>query len=105
MGIFGRRRDLKLASRTNTTVSFSVPPQQDFSYIASHAHVLSVDQVLIDGGVSVDDGLSKNEAARRLANCGENLLQGKGGVSAWRVLTGQLGNYHSSTKFLYNAIL
>lgn len=93
MGIFTKQRGLKLASRTNTTVSFSVPPQQDFSFIASHPHIISVDHVLSDSGVSANDGLSKNEAVRRLESYGDNLLQGKGGVSAWRVLVGQLGEY------------
>ncbi|KJA23837.1 hypothetical protein HYPSUDRAFT_65955 [Hypholoma sublateritium FD-334 SS-4] len=92
MGIFTKQQVLKLASRTNTTVSFSVPPQQDFSFIASHAHILSEDEVLNDSGVSANDGLSKNEAVRRLESYGDNLLQGKGGVSAWRVLVGQLAN-------------
>jgi len=92
MGIFSRNNDLKLSSRTDTTISVTVPPKvQDFSSIAPIAHTLTVDQLLDDFGTSRNDGLSKNEAARRLQTCGENLLQGKGGVSAFRVLIGQFG--------------
>ncbi|KAF9476056.1 sodium transport ATPase [Pholiota conissans] len=92
MHFFKRKPDLKLGSRTNTTISFSVPAQKDFESIAATAHVSPVEDVLRDVGVTTGDGLSKNEAARRLEAHGENLLQGKGGVSAWKVLTGQLAN-------------
>lgn len=93
MGIFHRRSDLKLSSRTDTTLSVTVPPQNpDFSSVVPIAHTLTPQQLLEDLGVSQNDGLSKNEAARRLESCGENLLQGKASVSAWRVLLGQLAN-------------
>ncbi|KAF9569016.1 sodium transport ATPase [Agrocybe pediades] len=93
MGIFSRNNDLRLSSRTDTNFSVTVPAKvQDFSSLAPIAHTLTVDQLLEDFGTSRDDGLSKNEAARRLQTCGENLLQGKGGVSAIRVLMGQFAN-------------
>ncbi|PPQ92400.1 hypothetical protein CVT25_008750 [Psilocybe cyanescens] len=93
MGIFNRNPDLKLNSRTDTTISVSVPPKvRDFTTIAPVAHTLSASELLEDLGVSENDGLSSNEAARRIQSCGENLLQGKEGVSAWRVLLGQLSN-------------
>ncbi|TFK34543.1 hypothetical protein BDQ12DRAFT_700370 [Crucibulum laeve] len=38
------------------------------------------------------DGLSKNEGARRLEIYEENMLKGKGGVSAWEVFVAQLAN-------------
>ncbi|KAJ3511928.1 hypothetical protein NLJ89_g3815 [Agrocybe chaxingu] len=93
MGIFGRRKDLKLGSRTDTTISVTVPPRNpNFISVAPSAHTLTPEQILEDLGASPNDGLSRNEAARRLESCGENLLQGKGGVSAWKVLFGQLAN-------------
>lgn len=100
MGIFCRHSDLKLSSRTDTTLSVTFPPQNpDFSSIIPIAHTLTPQQVLEDLGVSQNDGLSKNEASRRLESYGENLLQGKVSVSAWRVLLGQLGMH------LYHFIL
>ncbi|PPR03337.1 hypothetical protein CVT24_012577 [Panaeolus cyanescens] len=93
MGIFSGKKDLRLGSRTDTTISVTVPPNNpDFSSSAHIAHTLSVQDTVDDFGTSPNNGLSKNEAARRLETYGENLLQGKGGVSAWRVLVGQLSN-------------
>lgn len=92
MGIFRRNPELKLSSRVNTTLSVTFPPQNpDFSSVIPIAHTLTPQQILEDLGVSQNDGLSKNEAARRLESCGENLLHGKVSISAWRVLLGQLG--------------
>ena len=94
MGIFNRRNDLRLGSRTDTTISVTVPPKtHDFSSLIPTAHTRNVQELLEDLGTSPNDGLSKNEAVRRLASCGENLLQGKDGVSPWRVLFGQLCKY------------
>lgn len=85
-------KSLKLSSRTNTTISVSVPPANpDFTVVAIDAHVTTIPQLLSDLGTSDIHGLTKNEAARRLETHGENLLEGKDGVSAMRVLIGQLG--------------
>ncbi|KAF8165431.1 sodium transport ATPase [Crassisporium funariophilum] len=93
MGIFNRRSDLRLNSRTDTTLSVTVPPKNpDFASVASSAHTITAEQLFEDLNTSQNDGLSRNEAARRLEIYGENLLQGKDGVSAWRVLFGQLSN-------------
>ncbi|KAH9482925.1 Calcium-transporting ATPase 3 [Psilocybe cubensis] len=90
MGIFTRKPDLKLSNRIDTV---TVPPKvRDFTTITPVAHTLTPSELLEDLGVSEHDGLTKNEAASRLQTCGENLLQGKEGVSAWRVLVGQLSN-------------
>jgi magnesium-transporting ATPase (P-type) len=87
-------KSLKLNSRTNTTISVSVPPANpDFTAVAIDAHVTTIPQLLSDLGTSDVHGLTKNEAARRLETHGENLLEGKDGVSAIRVLIGQLGAY------------
>ena len=92
MGVFTRSNNLRLDSRTDTTISYSVPPKtSDFTSVASTAHTLPYEQILEDLGVNEKDGLTKNEAQRRLQSCGENLLEGKGGVTAWRVLVSQLG--------------
>lgn len=100
MNFFRRNPDLKLSSRVDTTLSVTLPPQNpDFSSVVPIAHTLTPQQILEDLGVSRNDGLSKNEAARRLESCGENLLQGKVSISAWRVLLGQLGMH------LYHFIL
>ncbi|TRM60619.1 hypothetical protein BD626DRAFT_549599 [Schizophyllum amplum] len=85
--------NLKLNSRTNTTQTVTVDPKNpDFTSVASYAHTQSVDQIVSDLGTSASDGLSKNESGRRLESHGENLLKGKDGVSAWRVLLGQIAN-------------
>ncbi|KAK0227152.1 hypothetical protein EDD85DRAFT_160664 [Armillaria nabsnona] len=84
---------LKLSSRTNTNYSVTVPPTNpNFSNVASSAHTFTIEELVSEIGTSRTDGLSKNEAHRRLERCGENLLKGRTGVSAWRVLVGQLAN-------------
>ncbi|PPQ72985.1 hypothetical protein CVT24_000298 [Panaeolus cyanescens] len=93
MGFFSKSSGTRLDSRSNTTISVTVPPKNpDFASVAPTAHITSVQDLLEDLGTSATDGLSRNEAARRLETCGENLLQGKGGVSAWKVFIGQLTN-------------
>ncbi|RDB26013.1 Calcium-transporting ATPase 3 [Hypsizygus marmoreus] len=94
MGIFTRRNDgLKLTSRTNTTLSVTVPPKNpDFTSVAPSAHVVSIQHLVEDIGTSQADGLSKNEAARRLESCGPNALEGDSGVSALEVLIKQFAN-------------
>ncbi|KAF8660097.1 hypothetical protein AX16_001655 [Volvariella volvacea WC 439] len=88
-----RVNDLRLGSRTNTTISITVPPNvPDLTSVAPIAHTLSVQQVVDDLGTSQADGLSKNEALRRIERYGENLLNGDDGVSALHVLIGQLAN-------------
>lgn len=95
MGIFSLLRHdpaVWLNSRTNTTISTTVPPNNpDFSSVASAAHTFTVQELVGDLGTSAAHGLSKNEAGRRLEAYGENLLADSGGVSAWKVLVGQLG--------------
>ncbi|KAG5651926.1 hypothetical protein H0H81_006907 [Sphagnurus paluster] len=92
MGIFKRDHGLKLTSRTNTAFSVTVPPKNpDFSSLGPTAHTLTVQQLAEDLGTSPVDGLSKNEAARRLESCGPNVLDGDDGVSAMEVLIKQLG--------------
>lgn len=39
------------------------------------------------------EGLSASEAERRLLNYGDNALKGDSGISWYRVLMGQLGDY------------
>ncbi|CAA7264368.1 unnamed protein product [Cyclocybe aegerita] len=93
MGIFSQKQGVKLGSRSGTTTSVTVPPNNpDFSSIAPVAHTLTPEQIFADLGTNPADGLSKNEAARRLETYGENLLAGKGGVSAWKVFFSQLAN-------------
>lgn len=87
--LFKRSNGLELSSRT---YSVTVPAKvSDFSSISPSAHTLTVSQLVEDLGTSQADGLSKNEAARRLESCGENALKGDDGVSALRVLFGQFG--------------
>ena len=84
--------NLKLNSRTDTSYTVTVDPQNpDFTSVASYAHTQTVEQILSDLGTNAEDGLSKNESTRRLERHGENLLKGKDGVSAWRVLIAQVG--------------
>ncbi|KAF8897450.1 sodium transport ATPase [Infundibulicybe gibba] len=91
--IFQHDTGLKLTSRTNTTLSVTVPPKNpDFASIVPLAHTLSVSQLIEDLGTSKVDGLSKNEATRRLETSGENILEGEDGVSAVKVLVRQFAN-------------
>ncbi|KAK0455617.1 uncharacterized protein EV420DRAFT_1552259 [Desarmillaria tabescens] len=84
---------LKLNSRTNTNYSVTVhPTNPNFINLASSAHTYTIEELVSEIGTSRTDGLSKNEAHRRLERYGENLLKGRTGVSAWRVLVGQLAN-------------
>lgn len=84
---------LRLSSRTNTNYSVTVPPTNpNFSNVGSSAHTFTIEELVSEIGTSRTDGLSKNEAHRRLERYGENLLKGRTGVSAWRVLVGQLAN-------------
>ncbi|RXW25273.1 hypothetical protein EST38_g541 [Candolleomyces aberdarensis] len=93
MGIFKKSTGLELNRRTDTTISVTVPPNNpDFTSVAGYAHTLTVQQLTEELGTSANDGLSKNEAIRRLESHGENLLKGKEGVSALRVFVGQLAN-------------
>jgi magnesium-transporting ATPase (P-type) len=93
MGFFSSKPSgLDLDRRTDTTISVSVPPKiQDFTSITPLAHTLTVKDIVEQLGTSSGDGLSKNEAARRLESCGENLLEGGDTVSAWKVFIKQLG--------------
>lgn len=91
---FKRDRGLKLNSRTETTISVTVPPANpDFLSVAPSAHTVTVARLIDDLGTSQADGLSKNEASRRLESCGENVLQGNDSVSALSVLIKQFGMY------------
>lgn len=95
MGIFSLsdKSLLKLGSRTNTAVSVSVTPgSPDFTLVAPVAHTFSIDKLSSELGTSVSDGLTRSEALRRLDSYGENVLAGKGGVSALRVLVAQFTN-------------
>jgi magnesium-transporting ATPase (P-type) len=90
--IFSKQPDLDLNRRTDTTISVTVAPKShDFTAVTPVSHTLTVAELLEELGTSQSDGLSKNEAARRLETCGENVLDGTDGVSALRVLVGQLG--------------
>ena len=83
-----------LGSRTNTTQTVSVPSQcNDFTDIIPSAHITTISRLLVDLGTARNDGLTKNEAGRRLESCGENVLEGESGVSALSVLLRQVGKH------------
>ncbi|KAJ7102431.1 sodium transport ATPase [Mycena belliarum] len=92
MGLFKSEKtsNLQLSSRIDTVTV--APPNPDFSAIIPYAHTISASEALQNLASSEEDGLSKNEAARRLETCGENLLDGDNGVSALRILFAQLAN-------------
>ncbi|KAF6762702.1 sodium transport ATPase [Ephemerocybe angulata] len=93
MGVFKKSSGLEINRRTDTTISVTVPPNNpDFTSVAGYAHTLTIQELTEELGTSANDGLSKNESIRRLESHGENLLQGKDGVSALRVFIGQLAN-------------
>ncbi|KAG5342353.1 hypothetical protein C0989_002826 [Termitomyces sp. Mn162] len=93
MGVFKRNDGLKIKSRTNTTVSVTVSPTNpNYATLGPIAHTLPVDQLAQQLGTNQANGLTKNEATRRLEACGANLLDGDDGVSALEVLIKQLAN-------------
>ncbi|KAG6895404.1 hypothetical protein C0992_001471, partial [Termitomyces sp. T32_za158] len=93
MGIFKHNDGLKIKSRTNTTASVTVSPTNpNYVTLGPIAHTLTVDQLVQQLGTNQTNGLTKNEAARRLETCGANLLNGDDGVSAVEVLIKQLAN-------------
>ncbi|KAG6817249.1 hypothetical protein H0H87_011306, partial [Tephrocybe sp. NHM501043] len=93
MGFFKEKYGLKIKSRTNTTVSVTVSPTNpNYASLGPTAHTLSVAQLVDEIGTSTNDGLSKNEAARRLETCGANVLDGDSGVSALEVFIKQIAN-------------
>ncbi|KAG6836367.1 hypothetical protein H0H93_008728 [Arthromyces matolae] len=94
MGFFKHGYDLKIKSRTNTVSSSTGGgdlPNIDYASLGPIAHTLSVEQLVERLITSQKNGLSKNEAARRLQTCGSNALEGDEGVSALEVLIKQLG--------------
>lgn len=90
---FGKDKDnLKLNSRSNTTMSVTVAPKEgNFESLIPSVHTANIDDFADNIGTNQRDGLSKNEASRRLEQCGENLLKDTHKVSAINVLIGQLG--------------
>ncbi|KAL0565519.1 hypothetical protein V5O48_016504 [Marasmius crinis-equi] len=60
--------------------------------LAERAYVLDVDNVLNKLNTTDSDGLSEDDANRRLEEYGENLLDNGGGVSAINVLIRQMAN-------------
>ncbi|KAG2008873.1 calcium-transporting ATPase [Coprinopsis cinerea AmutBmut pab1-1] len=88
-----KKTGVELNRRTETTISVTVAPQNpDFFSVTPKSHTLTPARLAEDLGTSLTDGLSRNEAARRLATYGENVLEGDGGISIWKVLIGQLAN-------------
>jgi magnesium-transporting ATPase (P-type) len=55
-------------------------------------YLLSIEEVVNQLGSNVDAGLSASDAQRHLEECGENKLDGDGGVSWYRVLLKQVSN-------------
>lgn len=83
---------LKLNNRAQTYSVTVAPTNPDFTNAAASAHTQTPDEISTAFGTSLTDGLSIRESGRRLETYGENLLKGGAGVSAWRVLVGQLAN-------------
>ncbi|KIY72345.1 potassium/sodium eff [Cylindrobasidium torrendii FP15055 ss-10] len=83
---------LKLNNRAQTYSVTVAPTNPDFTNAAASAHTQTPDEISAAFGTSLTDGLSLRESSRRLETYGENILKGGAGVSAWRVLVGQLAN-------------
>ncbi|KAG6863997.1 hypothetical protein C0991_001266 [Blastosporella zonata] len=84
---------MKLRSRTSTATSGTlVSTGIDYASLVPRAHTLTVGQLADDIGTSITEGLSRDEAFRRLETCGPNVLEGDEGVSAMEVLIKQLAN-------------
>jgi Na+-exporting ATPase len=94
MGLFSKEKHgVGLNSRSNTTMSVTVPPNEtNFDSIIPSVHTTTGSKLATDLGTTQNDGLSKNEAGRRLETHGENLLNDTTSVSAIGVLIGQLAN-------------
>lgn len=56
-----------------------------------HWHALSAEEVLKQGNAS-KDGLSQEQAQRRLGEAGPNTLEAEEGVSPWRLVARQVHN-------------
>ncbi|KAF9452467.1 sodium transport ATPase [Macrolepiota fuliginosa MF-IS2] len=92
MGIFQKKRTSHETGGPINTTPQIPKNNSDFTGINSTAHTLTPQQITTELSTSVMGGLSKDEALRRLESCGENILQGGGGISALRVLLGQFAN-------------
>ena len=55
-------------------------------------HTLSPQQLAEQLGTDVDNGLSSDEAAARLARDGSNTIQGAKGISVWEIFLQQIAN-------------
>ncbi|KAG6915944.1 hypothetical protein DXG01_009166 [Tephrocybe rancida] len=90
MGFFKSKDKMRLKSRTMSVTV--MPTNPNYASLGSTAHTLSVARLADEIGTSPTDGLTKNEAARRLETCGANILDGDDGVSAIEVLIKQIAN-------------
>lgn len=60
--------------------------------LSKPAHSLPYDQVVGELGSKIDEGLSTDEAARRLQEYGPNKLEDGKGISILKILVGQVAN-------------
>ncbi|KAK4502007.1 hypothetical protein PRZ48_007818 [Zasmidium cellare] len=60
--------------------------------IHRHAHTLTTEQVETLLGTDTENGLSSDEAARRLERYGQNYLKSSGGFTWWDILIRQVSN-------------
>jgi magnesium-transporting ATPase (P-type) len=60
--------------------------------LSKPAHSLPYDIVVQELGSQVDEGLSNDEAARRLQQYGPNKLEDGKGISVLKILVGQVAN-------------
>ena len=75
-----------LASSASSSSSASAP------YEGTDAHCFTPGEVAASLGTSLENGLSAEDAAERLARDGPNKLEGEAGVGVWRVLLRQVSN-------------
>lgn len=77
-----------------TTISVSVAGSSDNRqpYQGVDAHLFTPREVAIYLGTNLEDGLSTQDAQRKLARDGPNKLEGDEGVGVWRVLVRQVSN-------------
>ncbi|KAG7088990.1 hypothetical protein E1B28_012936 [Marasmius oreades] len=90
MGIFSR----KTFGRSYTRSSTNPVPQniQQATTLSERAYVLESKQVIQKLQTNVEDGISEEDAEKRLQDYGENLLTNESSVSALSVLIRQMAN-------------
>ena len=78
--------------------------QQERGPVATEPHTVSVSELEAHLKTSLQDGLSGDEAARRLGQDGPNKVEGAKGLSLWKILVRQVSNALTAVLFIVMAL-